>query len=162
MWPSGDCIDRFLAIGVTLLARLRMTTCVNSVLRLTVASLIHWLSLHQSHPIACCYASWIRHIFSDCHHARVCIHPSRALLPWHNFVLNKHLVAVFDDNIRSIRAWCFHFASTCMNHSSHLRPSLSSVLLGFLFIHFERRKRLGDTCLLVHSDRRLARLVLLA
>jgi hypothetical protein len=43
MWPSGDCIDRFFAIGVTFLARARMTTCGNSVLRLNVASLNHWL-----------------------------------------------------------------------------------------------------------------------
>jgi hypothetical protein len=70
MWPSGDCIDRFPAIGVTLLAHLRMTTRGNSVLRLTVASLIRWLPFHRRHPLACCYAFWICHIFSDCHHAR--------------------------------------------------------------------------------------------
>jgi hypothetical protein len=140
MWPSGDYIDRFLAIDVTLLAHLRMTIRGNSVLRLTVASLIHWLSFHQHHPIACCYASWIRHIFSDCHHARACIHPSRALLPWHTSVLNKRHVAAYDDTIHPIRAWCFHFASICMKHRSHLRLSLSSILLSFLFIHFERRK----------------------
>jgi len=89
MWPSGDCIDRFLAIGVNLLPRLRLTTRGNSVLRLIVASLIHWLSSHRRHPLACCYALWIRHLFSDCHYARACIRPSRASLSWHALILNK-------------------------------------------------------------------------
>jgi hypothetical protein len=74
MWPSGDYIDRSSAIGVTILARLRMTTRGNPVLRLIVASLNHWLSFHRPHPLACCYVFWIRHIFSDCHHARACLH----------------------------------------------------------------------------------------
>ena len=66
MWPSGDCIDRFLAVGVNRLARLRLTTRGNTVLRLIVASLIHWLSSRRRHSLACCYALWIRHLFSDC------------------------------------------------------------------------------------------------
>lgn len=93
MWPSGDYIDRLSAIGVTILARLRMTTRGNSVLRLIVASLKHWLSFYRRRPLACCYVFWIRHIFSDCHHTRACllacIHTSRALLSWHASVLNK-------------------------------------------------------------------------
>ena len=92
MWPSGDCIDRFPAIGVTLLAHLRMTTRGNSVLRLNVASLNHWLFIYRRHPLACCYVFWIRHVFSDRRHARACIHPSRALLSWHEYVLNQRHV----------------------------------------------------------------------
>lgn len=80
MWPSGDCIDRFLAIGVNLPALLRVTTRGNSVLRLNVASLKHWLSIYRRRPLACCYVFWIRHVFSDRRHVRACIHPPRALL----------------------------------------------------------------------------------
>lgn len=166
MWPSGDCIDRFPAIGVTLLAHLRMTTRGNSVVRLTVASLIHWLSFPSTSPTSplLCLLCLLdpSHLLrlSSC----ACLHTSITCLPsWHTFVLNKRHVAAFYDTAHQMRPWCFRIASTCMNHSAHLLLSLLSVLLGFLFIHLnERSKRLGDTCFPVDSDGRLARLVMFA